>query len=130
MEQVIIMEKYKDEFNELSTCEEDCPILYALNLIGKKWKLPILWNLRDNNALHYNQLKRKVTGITNTMLTKSLKELESDGLVLRQDFKTIPPSVEYKLTKRGEELIPALRELYYWGKKQQEISKTKDSKIK
>ena len=63
--------------------ETDCPILYAMNLIGQKWKLPILWYMADaeNQTLRYKELERKVVGITATMLTKCLRELEKDGFI-------------------------------------------------
>ena len=60
-------------------------------------------------------LKRRVPGITNMMLTKSLRELEEDGLVAHHSYDTIPPKVEYSLTQTGRDLLPALNELYKWG---------------
>ena len=95
-----------------------CPIIHALNLIGGKWKLPVLWHLFDAESVRYNELKRSVVGITNIMLTQCLRELEAAGLVRRNDFGEVPPRVEYSLTGRGRELLPALRELYKWGEKQ------------
>ena len=59
----------------------ECPILYAMKIIGQKWKLPILWYISDKKIIRYNELQRKVVGITATMLTKCLKELENDKLV-------------------------------------------------
>lgn len=102
-----------------------CPILYALKIIGQKWKLPILWHLSKFEMLHYNELKRCVAGITNTILTKCLRELESDGLVSRFQHNTIPPSVEYRLTERGKSLLPALNELSHWGEEQIELKDRK-----
>ena len=97
--------------------ETQCPILYAMELIGQKWKLPILWYIADaeNQTLRYRELERKVVGITATMLTKCLRELENDGLVSRTVYPTIPPSVEYALTERGRTLIPALQSIYNWA---------------
>lgn len=95
-----------------------CPIIHALNLIGGKWKLPVLWHLFDAESVRYNELKRSVVGITNIMLTQCLRELETAGLVRRDDFGEVPPRVEYSLTGQGRELLPALRELYKWGEKQ------------
>lgn len=92
-----------------------CPILHALSIIGQKWKLPILWYLHEKKTTRYNELKRRIPGITNIMLTKSLRELESSGLVSRHVFDLIPPKVEYSLTPLGLQLIPALNELYKWG---------------
>ena len=97
--------------------ETDCPILYAMEIIGQKWKLPILWYIADanNETLRYRELERKVVGITATMLTKCLRELEADGLIIRTQHKTIPPTVEYSLTESGRSLIPALELVYQWA---------------
>lgn len=100
-------------------CGQICPIVFAMNLIGQKWKIPILWNLAEYSSLHYNELKRLIAPITNTMLTRCLRELEECRLVLRVNHNTIPPSVEYRLTERGVSLMPALQELYRWGREQQ-----------
>ena len=99
-----------------SVYHQDCPILFSMKLIGHKWKIPIIWHLLKHRDLHYNELKRQITGITNIMLTRCLRDLERDGLVRRCDFKTNPPSVAYSLTPRGRELQPVLDELYTWGK--------------
>ena len=96
--------------------ENRCPILHAMNVLGSKWKLPILWYLHEKENTRYNELRRRVTGITHFMLAKSLKELETDGLVNRRVCKSEPPQiVEYSLTQAGLELLPALNELYRWG---------------
>ena len=103
--------------------ETDCPILFAMKLIGQKWKLPILWYLADaeNQTLRYSELERKVIGITATMLTKCLKELEQDKFVTRIQYSTIPPTVEYSLAERGKTLIPALESVYNWAAKQMNL---------
>lgn len=93
----------------------ECPILYVMKIIGQKWKLPILWYIADKKIIRYNELQRKVVGITATMLTKCLKELENNKLVERKQYNTIPPVVEYSLTKNGKSLMPALNSLYNWG---------------
>lgn len=100
--------------------ETDCPILYAMNIIGQKWKLPILWYIADaeNQTLRYGELERKVVGITATMLTKSLRELEQDKLVKRRQYNTIPPTVKYSLAERGKSLISALESIYQWAAQQ------------
>ena len=98
--------------------EKVCPIVYALDMIGQKWKIPILWHLADEGTLRYNELKRSIYGITNIMLTKSLQELEECGLVHREEYSTIPPKVEYSLTERGQTLIPLLKDFDKWGKEQ------------
>ena len=98
--------------------ETDCPILFAMEIIGQKWKLPILWYIADKEVIRYNELQRKVVGITATMLTKDLRELERDGLIKRKQYSTIPPTVEYSLTGKGKTLIPALDTLYQWADEQ------------
>ena len=108
--------------------ETKCPLIYALEIIGQKWKLPIMWYLFDNDFIRYNELKRKVNGITNMMLTKSLKELEEHNLILRIQYETIPPKVEYALTERGKALLPALKELSLWGEEQLKLDKSKSNK--
>lgn len=104
--------------------ERKCPLIYALDIIGQKWKLPIMWYLFDNDFTRYNELKRKVKGITNMMLTKSLKELEEHKLIVRIQYETIPPKVEYALTERGKALLPALNELSIWGEEQLKLDKS------
>ena len=98
--------------------ETRCPILYAMDIFGQKWKLPILWYIAEGEVLRYKELQRKVVGITPTMLTKSLRELENDRLVRRRQYDTIPPTVEYSLTERGKSLIPALESLYRWAEQE------------
>ncbi len=100
--------------------ETECPILYAMEIIGQKWKLPILWYIADaeNQTLRYRELERKVVGITATMLTKCLRELEADELIKRTQYNTIPPTVEYALTEQGRTLIPALESVYSWADQQ------------
>ena len=105
--------------------ETDCPILYAMRIIGQKWKLPILWYIADsrNQTIRYKELERRVVGITATMLTKCLRELEADMLIHRTQYNTIPPTVEYSLTERGKTLIPALDAVYAWAEEQMSARK-------
>ena len=104
---------------------DSCPLTLALNIIGGKWRLPIIWVLSKNGTMRYNELKRSIDGITNMMLTQSLKELESNDIINRKQYMEIPPRVEYSLTDNGESLIPALKALASWGKK---IKKSDNSK--
>ncbi len=100
--------------------DTECPILYAMKIIGQKWKLPILWYIADseNQTMRYKELERRVIGITATMLTKCLRELEADSLIKRKQYSTIPPTVEYSLSERGKTLIPALESVYKWAEEQ------------
>ncbi|MCQ4935762.1 MULTISPECIES: winged helix-turn-helix transcriptional regulator [Anaerotignum] len=92
-----------------------CPVTYSLSLIGGKWKLPIIWVLSQCGTLRFNELKKKIVGITNMMLTSSLKELEQDGLIERVQYNVMPSHVEYSLAEAGRKLLPALDELAKWG---------------
>jgi len=94
--------------------DKSCPVLHALNIIGGKWRIPILWQL-SNSSLRYNELKRQLKGITNIMLTRSLKDLEDYGLINRVQFAEVPPHVEYSLTEQGKQLVPALLIIKDWG---------------
>ena len=109
--------------NGLYDDKTECPILHVFRRIGGKWKLPILWHLADKETVRYNELKRSVRGVTNMMLTKCLRELEDFGLVIRQQYNEVPPRVEYSLTNRGKTLLPALEQLYAWGREQLEYEK-------
>ena len=98
--------------------EKKCPILHAMEVIGSKYKLPLLWYLHENEKTRFNELKRRIPSISNIMPAKSLREMEADGLVTRCELVSAPPKVvEYSLTPLGKELIPALNELYAWGQK-------------
>ncbi len=94
---------------------DSCPLTFALNLIGGKWRLPIIWALSKNGSMRYNELKRRIHGITNMMLTQSLKDLEQYGIINRKQYMEVPPRVEYTLTENGENLIHALKALAHWG---------------
>ncbi|WP_409967448.1 helix-turn-helix domain-containing protein [Bengtsoniella intestinalis] len=106
----------------MSTCKADhcpcgqtCPLQVALKRIGGKWKIPILCVLSCQQGIRYNELMKKVTGITNTMLASSLKELEKDQLIRRVQYNEMPIRVEYFITEKGNQLIPILQPLALWG---------------
>lgn len=93
-----------------------CPIVYALGVIGSKWKMPIVYQLTLEDGLHYNELRRRLQGgITNTTLTRALRELEAEGLVERRSAGSVPPSVTYHLTDQSRGLAPVFDALYAWG---------------
>ena len=94
-----------------------CPVDYAFQRIGGKYKARILWFLK-NGVLRYGELKRTVEGITPKMLTQTLKELEADALITRKVFFEVPPRVEYALTETGFELVPFINQMRIWGEKQ------------
>lgn len=91
------------------------PFEYTLSLIGGKWKMNILFWLWRAELMRYNELKKSLVGITHKMLSTQLKELESDGLIVRHEYPQVPPKVEYYLSKRGQSLMPVLHEICLWG---------------
>jgi len=90
------------------------PVEYALKKIGGKWKMPILWRLRENKK-RYGELKASLEHVTHKMLSAQLKELEKDGLVKRIVYEVVPPKVEYELTKLGKSSIVVVEALRSWG---------------
>ena len=96
-------------------CGDYCPLGSALRVVGGKWKIPILCALHQDGTTRYNELKRKIRGITNTMLASSLKELEEDGLIHREQYMEMPVRVEYTLTDSCRNLMPILKQLAHWG---------------
>ena len=91
-----------------------CPVATAVALIGGKWKLLIIRNLR-NRAWRFNELQRDLDGISQKVLTDSLRQMIEDGLVYRKDYKQNPPKVEYGLTELGKELLPIIDALSDFG---------------
>lgn len=101
--------------NSSSQEELICPIRYLLGMLGGKWKLPIICILSEGAPKRYSAIKRKLGGITNMMLSQSLKELEAVGLVHREQYNEVPPRVEYHLTPKGESILPSLKLLAQWA---------------
>lgn len=95
-------------------CTEQCVLQAALDSIGGKWKLPVLCSLTVNGTSRYNELLHNVQGISNTMLSQTLKELERDGLVLRKEHLEVPVRVEYALSEKSKKLQPIMLELIHW----------------
>ena len=96
-------------------CMSPCPIGESLKVIGGKWKLRIICTLYVDGTQRYNDLVHKTRGVTNAMLSSSLKELEADGIIVRKQYEEIPPRVEYSLTERGRGLWPILHRLAHWA---------------
>lgn len=91
-----------------------CGLEAALDVVGGKWKVLILWALHDETR-RFGDLRRTVSGISEKMLIQNLKEMEADGIITRHDFREIPPRVEYALTSFGISLSAALSPLCEWG---------------
>jgi len=92
----------------------DCPVEAALDMIGGKWKVIILFRLFEETK-RFGELRRLHPNITQRMLTNQLRELERDGLVHREVYPQVPPKVEYSLTPDGRTLKPVLLALESWG---------------
>ena len=99
--------------NDLPT-DEECRIEPLVSAISGRWKLLVIYWLSQGTH-RFNQLQRTLGGITHRTLTRQLSELQEAGFVLRKDFKTIPPHVEYSLTPLGQSLIPLLQAMHEWA---------------
>lgn len=98
------------------TKKQFCPVMYALDKIGSKWKMPILWRLHNQSPMRYGELKKSLETITHRVLSSELKVLESDGFISRKSYNTIPPWVEYSITPFGKKVIPVINEVAILGK--------------
>jgi DNA-binding HxlR family transcriptional regulator len=96
------------------------PVSDALSLIGGKWKIAIIYNLRED-PLRFGKLKRILSPITPQMLTKQLREMERDQLIDRKVYEVIPPKVEYSLTDFGQSFMPVLNSLCKWSTEHQDL---------
>ena len=92
----------------------DCPVATTVQLIGNKWKLLILRNLLAR-PWRFNELRKSLDGISQKVLTESLRSMESDGIVIRTVYAEVPPRVEYSLSELGETLRPILDAMQAWG---------------
>lgn len=95
-------------------CNEGCPVEATLDVIGGKWKGVILYHLLEK-TYRFGELKKLMPGITAHTLTKQLRELEEDELVLRKVYAEVPPRVEYSLTERGDSLRQIILMMRDWG---------------
>ena len=88
---------------------------YTLSLINGKYKMTILYTLMEFGVVRFNEMKKYIGGISYKTLSTTLKELEADKLIHREEYPQIPPKVEYSLTERGRSLIPILDQMCTWG---------------
>ena len=101
-------------------CIADCKLgetgfNYTMSLIQGKYKMYILYTLMEFHVVRFNAMRKYIGGITFKTLSATLKQLEADGLVHREEYPQIPPRVEYSLTERGRSLIPILDQMCEWG---------------
>ena len=103
--------------NCISSNLEDTGFFYTMTLIQGKYKLFILYTLAERETVRFNEMQRQLKTISCKTLSATLKELEADDLVHREQYSQIPPKVEYSLTEKGRSLIPILDQLCEWGEK-------------
>lgn len=107
--------------------EKTCPVTATMKVLGGKWK-PILINaIYFTSPARFGELKRSVIGITQSMLTSQLRELEEDGIITRKIYAEIPPRVEYTLTDFGLTLSPIIQSMAEWGKQYKLNNETKNT---
>jgi DNA-binding HxlR family transcriptional regulator len=92
----------------------ECPVATTVSLIGSKWKLLIIRNLLQR-SWRFNELKNNLDGISQKVLTDSLRSMEEDGLIVRTVYPEVPPRVEYSLSDLGMSLKPILDSMVEWG---------------
>jgi len=108
----------------MDRCQElldlKCPVAITQNTVAGKWKLVIIWMLKDGPR-RFNELLRAIPGIRQGYLTQQLRELEQDQLVHRQVYPVVPPRVEYSLTEMGQKFLEVLDKMYEWGQAYQDF---------
>lgn len=101
------MIKFKDK-------EYKCAVELTISLIGSKYKAILIWELSESTK-RFNELRKRFPEVTQKMLTQQLRDLENDGLILRQVYPQVPPKVEYSLTEFGKSLMPVIQAMNQWG---------------
>ena len=104
-----------NERNISNECYRSTGFSYTLSLINGKYKMTILYVLAEFGVVRFNEMKKYIDEISYKTLSFTLKELEADKLVHREEYPQIPPKVEYSLTERGKSLIPILETMCDWG---------------
>ena len=92
----------------------NCPLIYAISIIGGKWK-PIIIHMLLSGTHRTGELRKAIPTISQKVLTQQLRELEEDGVVQRTVYAEVPPKVEYHLTESGSGLAQTIEDLYVWG---------------
>lgn len=105
------MEKSNNPCNEIDVR----PFAYAISLINGKWKMHILFWLWKKEVLRYSEIRRALGKVTHKMLSQQLKDLEHDGIIIRNEYPQVPPKVEYRLSEKGMSIMPILSAFCKWG---------------
>lgn len=96
------------------------PVELSLDVIGGKWKMPIIWRLKEDSK-RYGELRRSLPIVTHKMLTQQLRELEEAEIITRKVYPEVPPKVEYSLTLLGKSVIPVIDLLREWGEEYKSV---------
>lgn len=116
MNSTMTYEEYLQKVKTGITTEAgNCPVTPVLLMLQGKWKNQVLYEMCARDVVRFGELKKALPGITNTMLTSTLRELEADGLISREQFNEIPPRVEYSFTTKGRDLMPVFYAMMLWG---------------
>jgi DNA-binding HxlR family transcriptional regulator len=106
----------------------------VLKVIGGKWKVLIVFHLSQNEVVRFGEMKRKIPGVTQRILTNQLREMEADGLINRKVYPEVPPKVEYSLSDVGSELKAVYVEMKKWGEKNSKllarVQKAREAELK
>jgi DNA-binding HxlR family transcriptional regulator len=94
---------------------DTCAIVGVWEVLGRRWSLHILKNLSTKEVIRFNELKRSLAGISSTVLSERLLELEREGLVMKKIYAEVPPRVEYTITPQAKELEVIIKELARWA---------------
>lgn len=92
----------------------ECPVAVTVQIIGSKWKLLILRNLLQR-PWRFNELRKSLAGVSQKVLTDSLRSMEADGIITRTVYPEVPPHVEYSLNELGESMRPIMKSMEEWG---------------
>lgn len=109
------MESTMSPQKKISISENACSIKEVLDIIGGKWAMPIIYIL-SKGKMRFKEMERNIAGINTRMLVKELKNMEANGIITREVFATVPPTVEYTLTEKGQKLMPGITLLHEWGR--------------
>lgn len=110
------MLKLQDEAETEVLEIQACPSRMVMEMLADKWKLMVFHSLRQQSVMRNGELMRAISGISQKMLTQTLRALERDGLILRKDYQEVPPRVEYSLTPLGETLCEPIHMISEWGR--------------
>jgi DNA-binding HxlR family transcriptional regulator len=123
------MTEQKEKLPTWCSGEDWCPLTATANIVSKKWHPVIIHRLLEEGGMGFNELKDEVGGISSKVLSESLEDLEEKRIINREVISEKPFRVKYKLTERGENLRPAIREMINWGEENLCEASTKEKSV-